>query len=105
MRYRFFKVPLHGGEAEDELNRFLAGHRIVSVDRELVACGEASVWALCLGYEGSAEALPARKGKIDYRELLDDADFGVFAKLRALAGTPTFLRGERGIYDDDRSLR
>ena len=36
MQLRFFTIPIHdGGDIADELNRFLAGHRIVSIDRQL----------------------------------------------------------------------
>ena len=86
MRYRFFSIPVQDpAAAEDALNRFLAAHRIVSVDRELVADGRHSLWCLCVSYldgEGAASAQP--KGKVDYREILSEADFAVYAKLRAL---------------------
>lgn len=37
MRLAFFAVPaLAAGEAAAELNRFLAGHRVLAVDRHLV---------------------------------------------------------------------
>ncbi len=40
MRFRFFTVPVRGAEgAAQELNQFLAGHRILAIDRHLVADG------------------------------------------------------------------
>jgi hypothetical protein len=37
MRVKLFLVPAHGGEAEAELNQFLGGHRVVSMERNFVA--------------------------------------------------------------------
>ena len=91
MQLRFFTIPVHGGaEQEDALNRFLAGHRILSIDRFMVQDGSNSAWSLCVGFEPSAaETRPSLAGKrvvakLDYREVLNDADFAVFARLRAL---------------------
>lgn len=87
MRLRFFTIPLQGGEeTAEELNRFLASHRILAIDRSFVQDGANSAWALCVSFE-SAEGRPSpskRSGKIDYREVLDAQDFAVFAQLRTL---------------------
>ena len=87
MQLRFFTIPVYGGgEAADELNRFLAGHRILSVDRQLVQDGGNSAWAVCVGFMPTGEGRPQapRRGKIDYREVLSEPDFAVFARIRAL---------------------
>jgi hypothetical protein len=40
MAYRFFQVSVRdSGVAAEELNRFLRGHRVVSVDRRWVDLG------------------------------------------------------------------
>lgn len=44
MRMKFFKVAMQGGDDEYELNRVLASGRILSVDRQFVTAGKASVW-------------------------------------------------------------
>lgn len=94
MRLRFFTIPLHGGdESADDLNRFLAGHRILSIDRHFAQDGANSAWAVCVAYEATGEGRPAPPGdrnkrdKVDYREVLDEADFAVYAKLRSLRKT------------------
>ncbi len=86
MRYHFLTVPVWTpGEAESELNAFLAAHRILTVDRQFVSDGGRSAWALCIAYiENGAEPLPGRRGRIDYRELLPEAEFAALARLRAL---------------------
>lgn len=87
MKLRFFTIPIRGGggDAADELNRFLSAHRILSVDRSFVQDGANSAWALCVSFE-TAEESPqvGKRGKIDYREVLNEQDFAAFAKLRTL---------------------
>jgi len=88
MQCRFFTVPVVGGdEAAAELNRFLASHRIFAVDRHLARDGSTSLWAVCVSFEpasGSDGATTAKRGKVDYKEVLSEADFAVFAALRTL---------------------
>ena len=57
MRLHFVTVPIHGSaEAEEELNQFLAMHRVIAVDRQLVADGARSAWAICVaGADASAK--------------------------------------------------
>ena len=86
---RFFNVPVSGGdEAVEEVNRFLGAHRIVAIDRQFVHDGANSAWALCITYVQPANRPPpGRRGKIDYRDVLSEPDFAMFAKLRALRKT------------------
>jgi superfamily II DNA helicase RecQ len=87
MRLRFFTIPVHGGrEAAEELDGFLASHRILAVDRHLVQDGANSAWAVCVGFVAGEEerGQPKKRGKIDYREVLNEQDFAVFARIRAL---------------------
>lgn len=97
MRLHFVPVPVHdGGEAEAELNQFLATHRILAVDRQLIADGPRSTWAVCITYapgtaKDAALLAPATGDKrrtdprrVDYRDELPSDEFQVFAKLREL---------------------
>jgi len=87
MQLKFFTIPVHGNDAsQEDLNRFLNAHRIVSVERSFVQDGANSAWALCVSYEPSGEGRPpsGKRGKVDYREVLSEADFTVYARLRAL---------------------
>ncbi len=86
MKYRFFSIPAWDPAAsQDELNRFLGAHRVLSVDREFVTDGRHSLWCLCVSYaDGETATTPRSKARIDYREVLNDADFAVFAELRTL---------------------
>ena len=90
MRLHFVSIPVLGDStAEAELNRFLASHRVLSVERRLVEAGTASVWAVCVAYtDGDAGAAVKKSGaRVDYREVLTEQDFAAFAELRALRKT------------------
>lgn len=55
MTYRFFVIPAFDpAAAEAELNQVLAASRVLSVERQFVANGEASFWALCVSLAGAA---------------------------------------------------
>ncbi len=92
MAYRFFQVSIRdSGVAAEELNRFLRGHRVVSVERRWVDQGMDSYWSFCVDYletalATGASARPASepRGKVDYREVLNPEQFAVYLKLRTL---------------------
>jgi superfamily II DNA helicase RecQ len=90
MRVKFFAIPaLDPWEAEATVNSFLAQHRVMSIDRELMSERSGAYWAICVTFvengsprPGGASAL--KKGKVDYREVLPPEEFEVFAELRRL---------------------
>jgi superfamily II DNA helicase RecQ len=104
MTLQFFCIPVfHPQPAQDELNQFLSSHRVVRVERQWLADGERSCWAVCVETASGPGPLPEslkaaagrgsrdpgvadRSGKVkpDYRDLLSPEDFAVYAQLRAL---------------------
>lgn len=93
MQYEVFAVPVLGGEETMErLNRFLRGHKVVQVDKELVKMGECAYWSFCITYllSNTPSGVPLfpspaeRKEKIDYKEVLDESHFKVFSQLRMI---------------------
>jgi len=86
VQLRFFTIPVHGAEeAADELNRFLAEQRILGIDRQLVVDGANSVWTICVTFEPSGtRPAAAKRGKVDFKDVLSAPEFAVFARLRAL---------------------
>ncbi len=90
MKHRFFTIPaLHLQPAEDELNAFIAGHRVVQVEKQFVVDGANSYWSLCVTWTEQAAPLKekgARARRVDYKELLNDDDFMLFSRLRELRG-------------------
>lgn len=92
MKYYFTRVPVIDGEAAAAaLNQFLGAHRVVDVQRDFVADGARSFWAFCVTWLETPAApqrtAPKGNAKIDYREVLPEAQFEVFAELRALRKT------------------
>lgn len=82
MQVAMFTVMAGDAKALDELNRFLRGHRVLSLDRY---CHE-STWSFCVTYMPSfAGDQPTEGGKkVDYREILDARTFALFSHLRQL---------------------
>ncbi len=92
MKFRFFTIPALTPEAgEGELNGFCASHRVYPVERQFAAAGEHSFWTVCVGYRDAAMTAigPATtpRNKVDYKEVLNEADFALFAQLRTLRKT------------------
>ena len=87
MPFKFFTIPVRDPQAaEASLNAFVGARRVITVERQFVANGDNSLWAVCVSYV-EAESRPSpdkRQGRVDYRELLPPEEFAVFAKLRAL---------------------
>jgi superfamily II DNA helicase RecQ len=92
MQLKFFTIPLHAAEpAAGDLNTFLAATRILAIDRQFVADGANSAWAVCVTFDqglaapaaGRAASAAARRGKVDFKDILSDPEFAVFARLRA----------------------
>ncbi len=51
MALKFFQIPIREFQAiEMELNAFLRGQRVLSVDRRWVDLGQDSLWAICIDY-------------------------------------------------------
>jgi hypothetical protein len=63
VKYHFFHIPaLDPGTQAEALNAFIAQHRVVQVQRELVSDGAASFWALCAsGAKGRVSLFPECK--------------------------------------------
>ena len=88
MPYEFFTVPAKDAQAAStELNQFCASHSVVAIDKQFVVDSDNSYWAFCVNWvnKGSSEKpRSARSNRVDYKEILSEADFRVFAQLREL---------------------
>ncbi len=87
MQYKFFGIPAtDAAEAEAELNAFLRGHRVTTVQRELVLEVGGAYWALCVEYIEGPGGVASGKGsgrpRVDYKEVLSEEDFAVYSRLR-----------------------
>lgn len=89
MRFRFFAIPAQSPEAgQQALNGFCAEHRVVSVEKQFVAHGAESYWAICVcfveGADAGRGAPGGKRDRVDYKEVLSEQDFAVYAALRDL---------------------
>jgi superfamily II DNA helicase RecQ len=90
MQLRFFMVPVTAADdAAAELNRFLTANRILAIERQFISDGANSAWTICVSFdEGGGAATPrpgiGKRGKVDFKDVLSEPEFAVFARLRAL---------------------
>ena len=85
MQIKIFTLPVLDSELmEEEANKFLRSHRVLTVDRQFSA-ENGGYWTLFVSYQEGAPAAVAsvsRSGKVDYREVLTPEEFGRFARFR-----------------------
>ncbi|MBF0227293.1 MAG: HRDC domain-containing protein [Desulfobacterales bacterium] len=84
VQYQFFILPVKNLEqTASDLNRFLASKKVINIHREFVSNGENSFWNIAVEYltEQDNEDTSGKK-RVDYREVLKQEDFALFAKLR-----------------------
>lgn len=78
------QVALHtvapgDSRALEEFNRFLRGHRVLTLDRQ---CHQ-GVWSFCVTYQPPGGSVaPESAAKVDYKTVLDAPTFTLFSKLR-----------------------
>ncbi len=85
MRIQLFTVPIHEGEEDlNELNRFLGSHRVTDMQKTFVDTGKGGCWSFCVTYLEMVKAAGAetKKGKVDYRQVLEEKDFALFCEMR-----------------------
>ena len=91
MQFKVFHIAItDDGNAEEELNKFLRSHRIVTVHRELARTASGTFWCFCVEYIDQAIKTPAtfppqkKVERIDYKDVLSESDFAIFSKIREL---------------------
>jgi superfamily II DNA helicase RecQ len=82
----FFVSPFGEKSVTDELNAFLRSHRIVNVDKKLIDGERGTGWVFLIEYgTGDGKNTPnTQTQRVDYREVLNAAEYALFDKLRNL---------------------
>jgi superfamily II DNA helicase RecQ len=82
----FFVSPFGEKSVTDELNAFLRSHRIVNVDKKLIDGERGTGWVFLVEYgTGDGKNAPnTQTQRVDYREVLNAAEYALFDKLRNL---------------------
>jgi superfamily II DNA helicase RecQ len=91
MPFRVFLIPvLYGEDATEELNSFVACHRVVHIERRWIEQGNQSSWAFCVEYVLTSPSLHSNprshlsRNRIDYKTILSPDEFTTFSLLREL---------------------
>lgn len=86
MQIQIFNVPLtDAGESMADMNRFLAGHKVLEVEQRFFQNEKGGCWSFCVRYlPTTANFQAASKEKVDYKQVLSEAEFAVFSKLREI---------------------
>lgn len=86
MKYKFYHISaIDPEQAEADLNQFCAQHHVLKTEREFVSDGINSFWSICVMYSSSGAPFTGnegRKSRIDYKEVLSEADFVIYSNLR-----------------------
>lgn len=97
MQFKFFAIPIDSsGQNENELNKFLRSHRVLTVDRHFYP--EKCIWAISVEYidqDPTAEAPPQqRREKTDFTAGMTDEEKERYEKYKDIRRR---LATERGI--------
>lgn len=100
MQIAIFNIPITDtGDQQAELNRFLACHKVLEVEQRFFQNEKGGYWSFCVRYlpdavAGSGAAPFGGKSKPDYKQVLPEAQFAVFSRLREIRKQ---LAGEDGV--------
>lgn len=85
MQIQIYTIPaFEGDEVLGEMNKFLRSHRIAEIQKSFVATECGGSWTFCITYLESVKVAEpeVKKGKIDYRNVLNEKDFALFCEMR-----------------------
>lgn len=85
MKYRIFQFPLPVEDEIQELNVFLASHRITAIKKTIVCRDTCPAIVFIVEYldqTNRSESTDPRGSKIDYRKTLTPEQFEIYSRLR-----------------------
>jgi len=88
MQIKLFTIPVADeGAAIVELNKFLAGHKVLETEQHFFQNEKGAAWCFCVRYLAAAAngfMAVATNAKIDYKTVLSEAEFVIFSRLREI---------------------
>lgn len=85
MRIKVINISLSDdGTQHAELDNFLSTHRVLEIEQHFYSNANAAGWSFCIHYINSSVAVNPSSGKVDYKEVLSEKEFGIFSKLREI---------------------
>ncbi|MDR3326644.1 MAG: HRDC domain-containing protein [Prevotellaceae bacterium] len=86
MQIKIFNIPIaDNGTLQDEFNRFLAANRVLEIEQHFFQNEKGSYWSFCVRYlVSSIPYSGSGKEKIDYKQILNEQEFGIFSALREI---------------------
>ena len=69
-----------------ELNRYLAGQRVLEVEQRMIQTEAGAFWTFCIRSVLESSVFSGNrsvKEKVDYKQVLNEAEFAIFSELRA----------------------
>ena len=85
MQVKIYTIPIIGGDnLNDEMNVFLRSKKILQVENQVITTGQSAFWSFCIKYIEDSTIAERERVKVDYRQVLDEATFQRFSKLREL---------------------
>ena len=85
MQIQIFTISIYGGEEVlGEMNKFLRSHRVAEIQKTFIPTASGGSWTFCITYLEGVKVVDneIKKGKIDYRNVLNEKDFALFCELR-----------------------
>ena len=84
MQIKIYTIPMPGGESlTEDMNMFLRTKKVLEVSEHVVSSERGAHWCFCIKYLDDATAVGERQ-KVDYRQVLDEATFQRFSRMREL---------------------
>jgi superfamily II DNA helicase RecQ len=88
MQIKIINVPLtDDGTMQAELNRALISNRVLEVEQRFFQNEKSGCWSFCIRYMQNiiqTEQYGSSKGKVDYKQVLNEQEFQVFSSLREI---------------------
>ncbi|MBR5550853.1 MAG: HRDC domain-containing protein [Muribaculaceae bacterium] len=85
MQIQVFTIPIFEGEEElNAMNKFLRSHRVAEIQKTFIPTASGGSWSFCITYLDSVKVVDPeiKKGKVDYRNVLNEKDFALFCEMR-----------------------